>query len=68
MARAPYLTRRERGGKVARALYGRQFLQASLRTSDSAEARKRLVDNLGWACEIVNAPDLEALSSVCMRG
>ncbi len=72
MARAPYLTRRDGGryylqirlGKVARALYGRQFLRASLRTSDYAEARKRLVDNLGWACEIIDAPDLEALGTV----
>ncbi|MFZ3361059.1 MAG: DUF6538 domain-containing protein [Xanthobacteraceae bacterium] len=68
MARAPYLTRREGGryylqirlGKVAKALYGRKFLRASLRTSDYAEARRRLVDNLGWARELVDAPDLDA--------
>ena len=68
MARAPYLTRREGGryylqirlGKPAKALYGRDFLRASLRTSDYAEARRRLVDNLGWALELVDAPDLGA--------
>ena len=71
MARAPYLTRRGGGryylqirlGKVAKALYGCVFLRASLRTSDYAEARKRLVDNLGWACAVVEAPDLEALGT-----
>jgi hypothetical protein len=72
MARAPYLTRREGGryylqirlGKRAQALYGRDLLRASLRTSDYAEARRRLVDNLGWAREVVDAPDLDVLGTV----
>ena len=72
MARAPYLGRREGGryylqirlGKRAQALYGREFLRASLRTSDYAEARRRLVDNLGWAREVADAPDLDVLGTV----
>ncbi|MDT3684040.1 MAG: hypothetical protein RO009_03225 [Pseudorhodoplanes sp.] len=72
MARAPYLTRRDGGryylqirlGKVAADLYGRALLRASLRTSNYAEARRRLVDSLGWACELIDAPDLETLGTV----
>jgi integrase len=71
MARAPYLGRREGGryylqirlGKRAQALYGRNVLRASLRTSDYAEARRRLVDNLGWAREVADAPDLDVLGT-----
>lgn len=54
-------------GKLAAALYGRPVLRASLRTSNYAEARRRLVDNLGWACEIVEAPDLEVLGGVLSK-
>jgi hypothetical protein len=72
MARAPYLTRREGGryylqfrlGKRAKALSGRDVLRASLRTSDYAEARRWLVDNLGWAREVVDAPDFDVLGTV----
>lgn len=72
MARPGYLSRREGGryylqirlGKTQAALYGRPILRASLKTSDFAEARRRLVDNLGWVQEIIAAPDLEALGQV----
>jgi integrase len=72
MARPSYLGRREGGryfmqirlGKPAAGLYGSPILRASLRTADFAEARKRLVDGLGWAHELVEAPDLETVGSV----
>lgn len=38
-------------------------LRVSLRTGDF-EARRRLVDNLGWVQELIEAPDLEALGTV----
>ncbi len=67
MARAPYLARREGGryylqvrlGKMAAELYGRFLSRASLRTANYAEAKRRLMDILGWACDIIDAPDLE---------
>jgi hypothetical protein len=72
MARPSYLGRREGGryfmqirlGKPAASLYGGPILRASLRTADFAEARKRLADGLGWAHELVEAPDLETVGSV----
>jgi integrase len=72
MARPSYLGRREGGryfmqirlGKPSAALYGGPFLRASLRTADFAEARRRLMDGLGWAQELVAAPDLEAIGGV----
>jgi integrase len=72
MARPSYLGRREGGryflqirlGKPAASLYGGPILRASLRTADFAEARRRLVDGLGWAHELVAAPDLETVGSV----
>ena len=72
MARPSYLSRRPDGryciqirlGKRAAAIYGRPLLRVSLRTSDFAEARRRLVDNLEWAVEVVEAPDLEALGNI----
>jgi integrase len=72
MARPSYLSRRD-GGRYylqlrlppnAFALYGRAILRASLRTSDFNEARRRLVDNLGWVQELVAAPDLKAIGAV----
>ena len=75
MARPSYLSRRDGGryflqirvGNLHAELYGRKILRASLRTGDFAEARRRLVDNLAWAQEIVAAPDLEAIGSVIDR-
>lgn len=72
MARPSYLGRREGGryfmqirlGKPSAALYGSPILRASLRTADFAEARRRLMDGLGWAQELVAAPDLETLGGV----
>ena len=72
MARPSYLCRREGGryflqlrvGNPHAELYGRKILRASLRTADFGEARRRLVDNLGWANELVAAPDLEAAGSI----
>jgi len=72
MARPSYLARRDGGryflqirlGKAATALYGKPILRASLRTSNFSEARKRLVDNLGWATEVIAAPDLDTLGAV----
>ncbi|MCK9916499.1 site-specific integrase [Microbacteriaceae bacterium K1510] len=72
MARPSYLSRRPGGryylqirlGKRAAALYGRPVLRASLRTSDFDEARKRLMDSLGWAQELVSAPDLSAAGTL----
>jgi integrase len=72
MARPSYLSRRPGGryylqirlGKPAAALYGRSVLRASLRTSDFDEARKRLMDSLGWAQELVSAPDLKAAGTL----
>jgi integrase len=72
MARPSYLGRREGGryfmqirlGKPSAALYGGPILRASLRTADFAEARRRLMDGLGWAQELVAAPDLETLGGV----
>jgi integrase len=75
MARPSYLCRREGGryflqlrvGNPHAELYGRKILRASLRTADFGEARRRLVDNLGWANELVAAPDLEAIGTVIDR-
>src|ERR1700722_7427121 len=72
MARPSYLGRREGGryfmqirlGKAAAGLYGKPILRASLRTADFAEARRRLMDSLGWAQELVAAPDLETIGRV----
>lgn len=72
MAHPSYLGRREGGryfmqirlGKPAASLYGGPILRASLRTADFAEARKRLVDGLGWAHHLMEAPDLETVGSV----
>jgi hypothetical protein len=72
MARPSYLGRREGGryfmqirlGKPAASLYGGPILRASLRTADFAEARRRLMDGLGWAQHLVAAPDLETIGSV----
>src|SRR3984957_19081494 len=72
MARPSYLGRREGGryfmqirlGKPSAVLYGGPILRASLRTADFAEARRRLMDGLGWAQELVAAPDLETLGGV----
>lgn len=72
MARPSYLARRGDGryflqirlGKQAASLFGLPLLRVSLRTGDFDEARRRLVDNLGWVQELIEAPDLEALGSV----
>ena len=72
MARPSYLSRRGDGRyylqvrlpKSAAALYGRRILRASLRTGEFGEARRRLMDNLAWARELIEAPDLEALGAV----
>jgi integrase len=72
VARPSYLSRRPDGryciqirlGKRAAAIYGRPLLRVSLRTSDFPEARRRLVDNLEWVVEVVEAPDLEALGGI----
>jgi integrase len=72
VARPSYLSRRPDGryciqirlGKHAATIYGRPLLRVSLRTSDFAEARRRLVDNLEWVVEVVEAPDLEALGGI----
>jgi integrase len=72
MARPSYLGRREGGryfmqirlGKAAAGLYGKPILRASLRTADFAEARRRLMDGLGWAQHLVAAPDLETIGTV----
>jgi integrase len=72
MARPSYLGRREGGryfmqirlGKPAASLYGGPILRASLRTANFAEARRRLVDGLGWAQHLVAAPDLETVGSM----
>ena len=75
MARPSYLSRRDGGryylqkklNRHAAALYGRPIMRASLRTAHFDEARRRLVDNLGWANELTAAPDLEAIGSVINR-
>jgi hypothetical protein len=72
MARPSYLSRRDGGRyylqlrlpKSAFALYGRTNMRASLRTGEFGEARRRLMDNLAWARELIEAPDLEALGAV----
>jgi integrase len=72
VARPSYLSRRPDGryllqirlGKQAAAIYGRPLLRVSLRTADFREARRRLVDNLEWVVEVVQAPDLEALGDI----
>ena len=69
MARPSYLARRGDGkyylqirlGKQAQRLFGLSLLRVSLRTGNYAEARKRLVDNLEWVQELIEAPDLETL-------
>jgi integrase len=72
MARPSYLSRRE-GGRYylqvrmpedAKELYGRPILRAFLRTSNFTEARRRLMDNIGWVRELIDAPDLEAIGTV----
>lgn len=50
-------------GKQAAALFGLPLLRVSLRTGNFNEARRRLVDNLGWVQELIEAPDLEALGT-----
>ena len=72
MARPSYLARRTGGryflqirlGKRAAELFQLPLLRVSLRTADFAEARRRLVDNLGWVLELIEAPDLEAMGTV----
>ena len=70
--RPSYLSRRPDGryciqirlGKRAATIYGRPLVRLSLRTADFREARRRLVDNLEWVMEVVEAPDLEALGAI----
>ena len=72
MARPSYLARRGDGryflqirlGKQAAQLFGLPLLRVSLRTGNFNEARRRLVDNLGWVQELIEAPDLEALGTI----
>ncbi|WP_245312544.1 hypothetical protein [Bradyrhizobium macuxiense] len=72
MARPSYLARRGDGryflqirlGKRAAKLFGLPLLRVSLRTGDFGEAMRRLVDNLGWVQELIDAPDLETLGTV----
>jgi hypothetical protein len=72
MARPSYLGRREGGryfmqmrlGKPAASLYGSPILRGSLRTADFTEARRRLMDSLVWAHDLVAAPDLETVGSI----
>ena len=72
VARPSYLSRRPGGryglqirlGKHAAAIYGRDMMRVSLRTADFREARRRLVDNLEWVMEVVEAPDLETLGGI----
>jgi integrase len=72
VARPSYLARRGDGryflqirlGKQAAKLFGLPLLRVSLRTGDFDEARRRLVDNLGWVQELIEAPDLDALGTV----
>jgi hypothetical protein len=72
VARPSYLARRGDGryflqirlGKQAAQLFGLSLLRVSLRTGDFGEARRRLVDNLGWVQELIEAPDLETLGVV----
>ncbi|MHC2670255.1 hypothetical protein ACVI1J_002418 [Bradyrhizobium diazoefficiens] len=71
MARPAYLHRRPDGryciqirlGKRAQEIHGRPLLRVSLRTANFQEARRRLVVNLGWAVDIVQAPGLESPGS-----
>lgn len=72
MARPSYLARRGDGryflqirlGKQAAKLFGLPLLRVSLRTGNFDEARRRLMDNLVWVQELIEAPDLEALGTV----
>lgn len=72
MARPSYLARRGDGryflqirlGKQAASLFRLPLLRVSLRTGNYGEARRRLVDNLGWVMELIEAPDLESLGIV----
>lgn len=72
MARPSYLARRGDGryflqirlGKRAAKLFGLPLLRVSLRTGNFDEARRRLMDNLMWVQELIEAPDLEALGTV----
>lgn len=72
MSRPSYLARRGDGGyflqirlgKQAAQLFGLPLLRVSLRTGNFNEARRRLVDNLGWVQELIEAPDLEAMGTV----
>jgi hypothetical protein len=45
--------------KRAAEICGRLLLRVSLRIGDFKEARRRLVKNLEWAMEVVNASDLK---------
>ena len=71
MARPSYLARRGDGryflqkrlGKQAAALFGTSLLRVTLHTGDFDEARRRLVDNLGWVQELIEAPDMEGLGA-----
>jgi hypothetical protein len=72
MACPSYLARRGDGryflqmrlGKRAASLFQLPLLRVSLRTGDYDEARRRLVDNLGWVLELIEAPDLESFGIV----
>lgn len=72
MARPSYLARRGGGryylqirlGKQPAKNFGLALLRVSLRTSDFDEARRRLVDNLGWVQELIEAPDLESFGAM----
>jgi hypothetical protein len=70
-----YLLRRDGGqyhfqlrlGKSLAVCLKRSHLRFALRTTDSREARRRLVDNLGWAMTFKEAPDLEEAGLVLTR-
>lgn len=72
MARPSYLARRGDGryllriqlGKRPAKLFGLPLLRVSLRTGNFDKARRRLIDNLVWVQELIEAPDLEALGAV----
>lgn len=72
MSRPSYLSRRGDGGyfiqirlgKPAADLFGLPLFRVSLRTSNYAEARRRLVNNLPWVQELIDAPDLEAMGEL----
>jgi hypothetical protein len=72
VARLSYPARRGDGryflqkrlGKRAAKHFGICLLRASLGTSDFSEARSRLLDNLVWVQELIEAPDLESFGAV----